>query len=356
MRGYEVKEKRTTKIDIAQKLNLSIATVDRVFNNRGSVSPRTRELVLEAARELNYIPNKNAKYLSKKVRCNIGISYLLPEWFGSQVERGIQQAYEEFRDFGMQLIISKDALDEKEQIRKIREMLPEIDALAVAPWEPGTEFSDFINSLIDSGIPVVTFNNDMPLSRRLMYVGSDYVVAGRCAGQLMDAFLEHQGEAGIVIRSEHLTNMGQRVAGFRNYLSENSGIRAQGPFKVHGNMESVAEQVKEILVRYPQMRGIFVASDNLVRVADALKALGEEEKVSLVGYDLNEEHAELLREGRVRSVICQEPYRQGYEPVKVLFDYLMEGRLPVQNEIITKMEIVMRENLEGYYKEMKGDV
>ena len=180
MRGYVVKEKRTTKIDIAQKLNLSIATVDRVFNNRGSVSPRTRELVLEAARELNYIPNKNAKYLSKKVRCNIGISYLLPEWFGSQVERGIQQAYEEFRDFGMQLIISKDALDEKEQIRKIREMLPEIDALAVAPWEPGTEFSDFINSLIDSGIPVVTFNNDMPLSRRLMYVGSDYVVAGRC--------------------------------------------------------------------------------------------------------------------------------------------------------------------------------
>ena len=110
----------------------------------------------------------------------------------------------------MQLIISKDALDEKEQIRKIREMLPEIDALAVAPWEPGTEFSDFINSLIDSGIPVVTFNNDMPLSRRLMYVGSDYVVAGRCAGQLMDAFLEHRGEAGIVIRSEHLTNMGDR--------------------------------------------------------------------------------------------------------------------------------------------------
>ena len=200
------------------------------------------------------------------------------------------------------------------------------------------------------------FRSIHQLSRRLMYVGSDYVVAGRCAGQLMDAFLEHRGEAGIVIRSEHLTNMGQRVAGFRNYLSENSGIRAQGPFKVHGNMESVAEQVKEILVRYPQMRGIFVASDNLVRVADALKALGEEEKVSLVGYDLNEEHAELLREGRVRSVICQEPYRQGYEPVKVLFDYLMEGRLPVQNEIITKMEIVMRENLEGYYKEMKGDV
>ena len=347
-----MKEKRVTKIDIAQKLNLSIATVDRVFNNRGNVAPKTRELVLETARQLDYIPNKNAKYLSKKLRCNIGISYLLPEWFGSQVERGIMQAYEEFRDFGMQLMISKDAHDEKEQIEKIKGMLSEIDALAVAPWKPGREFSDFINSLINSDIPVVTFNNDIPLTRRLMYVGSDYVAAGRCAGQLMDAFLGNQGQAGIIIRSEHLTNMGQRVAGFRNYLEEYSQIDVKGPFKVSGNVESVAIQLKEILEYNPEIKGIFVASDNLVCVSDALKALGEGANISLIGYDLNENHASLLREGRVRAVVCQEPYRQGYEPVKVLFDYLMESRLPSQNEIITKTEIVMRENLEGYYKEM----
>ena len=57
---------RTRFIDIAKKAGVGIATVDRVLNERGSVSERTTKIVLEAARELQInrlLPQSNRRRL-----------------------------------------------------------------------------------------------------------------------------------------------------------------------------------------------------------------------------------------------------------------------------------------------------
>ena len=49
---------------IAEKANVSIATVSRVINNTGSVSEKTRQKILKIIDEENYIPNPYAKKLA----------------------------------------------------------------------------------------------------------------------------------------------------------------------------------------------------------------------------------------------------------------------------------------------------
>ncbi|MGB4660684.1 MAG: LacI family DNA-binding transcriptional regulator [Mobilitalea sp.] len=49
--------------DIAKLSGVGISTVSRVMNNSGFASPETKEKVMEAVRELNYIPNNNARNL-----------------------------------------------------------------------------------------------------------------------------------------------------------------------------------------------------------------------------------------------------------------------------------------------------
>jgi LacI family transcriptional regulator len=51
---------RSTIIDVAREAGVSTATVDRVLNNRSGARSRTRELVLETAKRLGYIPNGEA--------------------------------------------------------------------------------------------------------------------------------------------------------------------------------------------------------------------------------------------------------------------------------------------------------
>lgn len=52
--------------DVAKKAGVSKSTVSLVLNNRQSVKPETRILVEKAIRELNYVPNNNARCLMNR--------------------------------------------------------------------------------------------------------------------------------------------------------------------------------------------------------------------------------------------------------------------------------------------------
>lgn len=64
---------RISIIDIAQRAGVSPATVSRVFNNPDLVQPRTRDTVLNMARELGYRPNASARTLRTQRSQVLGI-------------------------------------------------------------------------------------------------------------------------------------------------------------------------------------------------------------------------------------------------------------------------------------------
>lgn len=53
----------TTVTDVAKRANVCIATVSRVLNGSATVSPKTRERVMQAVADLYYTPNKAARNL-----------------------------------------------------------------------------------------------------------------------------------------------------------------------------------------------------------------------------------------------------------------------------------------------------
>lgn len=65
--------KITTRKDVANSANVSVATVSNVFNNTKYVSPEIKERVIEAAEALNYKPNHFAKMLNSEYSFQIGV-------------------------------------------------------------------------------------------------------------------------------------------------------------------------------------------------------------------------------------------------------------------------------------------
>lgn len=59
--------------EIAQRCNVSIATVSNILNGKPNASEETREKVLRAVKELNYTPNSVAKNLKLKKSQTIGV-------------------------------------------------------------------------------------------------------------------------------------------------------------------------------------------------------------------------------------------------------------------------------------------
>jgi LacI family transcriptional regulator len=82
-----------TIYDIAERAQVSIATVSRVFNNNSRVTPKTRERVLAVARELHYEPNVSAQSLARQNTQTISaVVPVMTNYFYMEIIRGMQEA------------------------------------------------------------------------------------------------------------------------------------------------------------------------------------------------------------------------------------------------------------------------
>lgn len=77
--------------DIAREAGVSISTVSNALNDIGKVGEKTKKRILEIAKEINYIPNINAKLLRSRKTNNIGL--FLPNVMGQFYYTMIQSMY-----------------------------------------------------------------------------------------------------------------------------------------------------------------------------------------------------------------------------------------------------------------------
>ncbi|MBB4089686.1 LacI family DNA-binding transcriptional regulator [Salinibacter ruber] len=83
----------TTIYDIAERADVSTATVSRVFNDESGVSEDTRQHVLDAAAALNYRPHASAQNLARQHTNQIAVvAPVVANYFYMHVMRGIQHA------------------------------------------------------------------------------------------------------------------------------------------------------------------------------------------------------------------------------------------------------------------------
>lgn len=104
-----------TIYDIAKKAGVSIATVSRVFNNAGNVSPKTRDRVLAIAQDAGYHPYAMAQGLArKKSRLVTVIVPVISNHFFMEVLAGIQdKIVESDYDLNIYNVRISDDLDQQ---------------------------------------------------------------------------------------------------------------------------------------------------------------------------------------------------------------------------------------------------
>lgn len=116
-------QKKVTIYDVAERLGISTATVNRAMNEKGSISDKTKRLVQETAREMGYHPSKSASSLKRNPR---RIAVLLPNTihgYQAEVERGVHKATEELAEYSVECEVFKENDEDMEVfIRRLHEI------------------------------------------------------------------------------------------------------------------------------------------------------------------------------------------------------------------------------------------
>lgn len=111
-RSAETQARASVSIhDVASAANVSIATVSRVINNLGVVSPKTAARVQEVIKRIGYVPNPFAQGLMTRASRVLGIA--LPDLHGEFYSELLRGADAEARALGYHLLVSSEHASRK---------------------------------------------------------------------------------------------------------------------------------------------------------------------------------------------------------------------------------------------------
>jgi LacI family transcriptional regulator len=149
-----MKQKKVSLSDIAIALGISKSTVSFVLNDKGdqyNISKETQRLILEKAKELNFVPNFFAKTLREGKTKTIGL--LVPDIsnvFYGELSKAIQ---EELYQNGYNLFIVNTDDKKDFELKLFKDLLSRsIDGLILAACNPIDNLKETLNS---THIPVV---------------------------------------------------------------------------------------------------------------------------------------------------------------------------------------------------------
>lgn len=338
---------------IAEKANVSRGTVDRVLNNRPDVSEKTRKKVLAIAKELDFTPNILAKALkSQEKKLSIGI-IVSPKTnnYGKDVFKGVLAAQAEYRNRGINVqIYGMNDFSVEGQLGQVKKAMADgVVGLALAPMQDD-RITDLLQK-VKATMPVVTYNTTIHQLDELCYIGQDGRACGRVAAQLLGMLSGGQGDTIVYLGFEMVQGHIDRGQGFTEYVQQHfPGMHVVGTYETLEKDEKVIELTRDLVRRYP-IRNIFLSGGGIDGLGQILQEENLAGKVNVVCTDYICGTEELLKKDVVQFAIGQQPFEQGYYPIKVLADYLLYGVRPSKREIYTNLDIRIKENIGHEFSE-----
>ncbi|WP_214828290.1 LacI family DNA-binding transcriptional regulator [Exiguobacterium sp. s26] len=274
-----------TIYDLAKKTGFSITTVSKALNNYKDVSEKTRAKILQAAAEMDYLPNAHAQSLSTKKSWAIGVM------FSEANEVGMKHPFfngiiESFRhateEHGYDLIFASRNLRNRDMSYLEHFKHRAVDGIVVICSD---RMDEQVQELMQSDIPIVVVDMD---SANCSVVYSDNSEGARMAVNYLYE-LGHRAIAHIAGDSS-IDAGAARVKGYELAMHA-LDLPIQPGYLVNAGFFSVEEgkQAMEQLLQLPSPpTAVFVAGDQMA--IGAIEAVHEHglrvpEDISIIGYD-----------------------------------------------------------------------
>jgi LacI family transcriptional regulator len=330
-----------TLSDIADSAGVSVSTVSRVLNDKASqyrISAETEELILKAAKALNYRPNHLARGLRLKQTNTLGL--LAPDISNPFFAHVIKRVQKVAHDQGYSLVVcnTDETLElEREQVQLLyRKRVDGIIALPV-----GLDPAHF-EELVEKGVPIVMLDrcfDDMEVSS---VVVDNYRGAYDATAHLVE--MGHR-QIGFVQGLPGTYTNTERLRGYRTALRDR-GVEVDESLIVGGDFrqENGFIETKLLLSRSPRPTAIFASSDLIT--LGALQTIADEglsipEDVSLITFD-DFDFAPFLR--CPLTAVRQPKEMMGEMAVKLLIDDLRSGTQSAKR-IVLKPSLVRRDSV-----------
>ncbi len=271
---------RVTSLEVARRAGVSQSAVSRTFTPGASVSPRTREKVLNAAKELGYRPNAIARSLitSRSRIIGVAIGYLDNHFYPEVLETLTSR----LQTLGYQVLLFTGFKEREADPGMMQILQYQVDGLVLASTTLSSELAE---QCAAAGVPIVLFNRTTDRAA-VSSVTSDNRLGGRRVADFLLAG-KHRSFGYVAGIAGSSTNR-DREAGCRERLRA-AGINDMIKVEGYYSHEGAREAARRLFSRKAPPDAVFCANDHMgLAVMDVARyefGLRIPEDVSIVGYD-----------------------------------------------------------------------
>ncbi|MBR6296263.1 MAG: LacI family DNA-binding transcriptional regulator [Treponema sp.] len=275
-----------TIYDIAKATGYSAPTISKALNGTGLLSEKTRNRIIQVAKEMGYAPNLSARTLSTKKSSLIGVVYddpMMNRYFDHPLFSIILNRFREQvekSDYDIIFLSGKNAMS-----YTAHALYRSVDAVAII--NPDLDhYADF-REMAERSLPCISTNDTIPGICAIL--SRNYEIGYQATKYFID-----RGHRRIAYLSgpnyEFSRAAEERQSGYENCLAENGIPVDSSLIEVCPlwRADSAYEGFSRLIERAPDITAVFVASDSLAvgiyRYAEE-KGISLPGQISLIGVD-----------------------------------------------------------------------
>ncbi len=168
------------------------------------------------------------------------------------------------------------------------------------------------------GIPVIGFDSGVDSDIPLATAATDNIAAAALAADKMAELIGGSGEIAVIVHDQTSRTGIDRRDGFVNRIKEKYPDITIVDIQYGGGDQLKSTDIaKAIIQAHPDLKGFFGANEgSIIGVLNAVKELGKEKELVVIGYDSGQQQMDAIRSGVEAGAITQDPIGIGYKCVE----------------------------------------
>jgi LacI family transcriptional regulator len=339
---------RPTARDLAKAAGVSLATVDRVLNDRPNVSEKAARQVNEAIARIGFVRNLAAMHLARSTIYRF--RFVLPQ-AGDQYLREIMNEIRAIDAALKSEMVSAEIVQIPiEDPYMVANHLASLDPAKVegvaimAPESP--QVRDALNRLVECDIHVVRLLSGMDQAAGIDFVGIDNYAAGATAARLVGRFCRRQrGSVMVIAETMRSQDSIERRLGFDDVINEAFPHLAVLPsLETHADPERTRRIVARTLEYNRDVVALYVlSSEARVPITCAAEFIGLDDIV-VVAHERTPFSVAALRSGEIDALIAQNPGHAVRSAIRLL-RARTDNREALRAQDQLRIEILLKDNL-----------
>lgn len=339
---------RPTTKDLAKAAGVSLATVDRVLNERPNVGKASARKVAEAIEKLGFVRNvaavnlaRNRTYKFRFVLPNAGDEYL--KELLHQVEETNKSLVADF----VALDVVQIAVDDPHHVANYLATLDlsSVDGVAImAPESP--QVRDAMTRLRERGIKLVQFLSGQEKLEDVDFVGVDNFAAGATAGRIVGRFHPNQsGQVLVIAETMQAQDSIERRIGFDRIINDKfNSLSCLPSLETHGDPVRAKRIIERSFQFNHNIVAVYVLSSEARIPITAVAECADLHKLTVVVHERTPFTEDAIHTDCIDAIIGQNPGHAVRSAVRIM-RARTEFREPVASQEKIRIEVLFKENL-----------